>query len=166
MPFQSWQSYILYYPEVFLYHSNRFWQGTGRGHCPYAVVGSVVLQMSAGGVKLSARGERGVTMVSWIPRVRALRFPPGTDRMSLAGRISLSKFRETGVGWSIGRWSISVLLGPADPLSFPAVFCVPNDGNSCLSAAHQLHSLWFPCICQGGLPRLFWLGPPPGSVEL
>ena len=63
------------------------------------------------GVKLSARGERGDTMGSWTPRVRTSRFPLGTDQMSLAGRISLSKIRETGIGCPLGRWSISVFHG-------------------------------------------------------
>ena len=108
---------------------------TGLGKGPVEVIvrmrwlGLSFFRCRPGGKAFSQR-RKGVTMGSWTPRVRASRFPPGTDRMSLAGRISLSKLRETGVGCPIGRRSISVLLGPADPLAFPAVFCVPNDWNS------------------------------------
>ena len=82
------------------------------------------------GVKLSAKGERGDVRGSWTPRVRTSRFPFRTDRMSFAGRISRSKTRETGIGCPLGRRPISVSSGSADPMTFLAVFCVPNAGNS------------------------------------
>ena len=118
------------------------------------------------GVNFSARAERGVTMVFWTPRGRALRFPLGTGWMSLAGRIPLSKFRRTDVWWPVGRRSTSVVLGPVHPLVLPAVLCASKDGNSWLSADQWSHLLsllgWF----HSDFCCLFRRKPPPGSVEL
>ena len=127
MPCQSWLSYILYHPEGCLFYSNRSWQGTGRGHCPCAVVGFVILQMSAGGKAFSQRRKGG--HYGFLDSPRPSITVPSRNRPSVFSRPH-PPFRETGVGWPIGRRSISVQLGLADPLALPAVFCAPNGGNS------------------------------------
>ena len=118
------------------------------------------------GVKLFAKGDRDDVKVSRRPRVRKPRFPFRTDRMFFASRIHRPTTRGIGIGCPLGCRPLPVSLGSADPMTFLAVFCVPNAGNSRPSTLHWLLPPSTLGICQGGTLSLIGRDPLQGQWRL
>ena len=116
-------------------------------------------------------------MGSWTPRVRTLQFPSGTDRMSLAGRLSPSNLRSQP-RWLSGlkRSRVHSLMIARRSLCPEKLGSNPGQGSKGINcsgwhgldmsitvtkrretptnlqklADHWPSLLWSPCICQGG----------------